>query len=96
MVLAEYLPAPGGSNDLRLASRMLGGTGVITGGGVPMAGMPGLVGMRGEAPTMLAGGGSVLQRSGARLWNAGSTLVRGISIDSAPAKGSSSICSAWN
>lgn len=61
----------------------------MTGPGVPIAGMPGLVGMRGEAPTMLAGGGSVLQRRGARLGNVGARLVRGISMDSAPANGSS-------
>jgi hypothetical protein len=69
---------------------------VITGGGVPIAGMPGLVGIRGDAPTILAGGGSVLQRNGARLLKAGTKLFRGISSDSAPAKGSSSSCSDSN
>jgi hypothetical protein len=62
-----------------------------------MLGMPGLVGIRGAAPTMLAGGGSVLQRSGARLFKLGATLVRGswlargISMSSLPANGSSSV-----
>ena len=63
----------------RLASRALVGTGVISGAGDASAGTPGLVGMRGLPLTMLAGGGSVLQRSGARLWKPGTKLGRGLS-----------------